>query len=185
VSTGSFSLSGLLCFVALLAAAGCTNIAKEGSCLATRTALASPNEPTPLGFTGAQLLGAAQGSYVGRLTWMAVNASEVSINVGPGETGLVMKVTPNGGVRLVDQENPGTDPIFCQDSLEADVHVEVATDDGALSEKWQATVSGPSPMEASISVDLETLPPSGALRAEAGPRQRPEADFLHLPCALW
>jgi hypothetical protein len=149
------------------------------ACKATRTVI-SADDVTPLGFSGAQLLATAEGSYTGALTWEAVNASEVTTNVTPGQTTLSLRIARNGEIRLLDQENNGPTTIACLDGIEAQVEVHATTADGLLAETREGMLVGWSPNESHFSIDFEGAPPTGTLRAEAAPASGLTLAFFNL-----
>lgn len=148
-------------------------------CKATRTVI-SADEVTPLGFSGAQLLATAEGSYTGALTWQAVDASEVTTNVTPGQTTLSLRIARSGEIRLLDQENNGPATIACPDGIEAQVEVQATTADGLLAETRQGMLVGWSQNESHFSIDFESAPPTGTLRADVVPASGRSLVFFNL-----
>ncbi len=172
----------LSAFAAALSVGGCDGSNGREStsgCKATRTVIAA-DEVTSLGFSGAQLLATAEGSYTGTLTWQAVDASEVSTNVTPGQTPLSLRITRNGEIRLLDQENDGPTTIACLDGIEAQVELQATTDDGLLAESRQGMLVAWTQDESHFSIDFESAPPTGALRAEVVPASGRSLVFFNL-----
>jgi hypothetical protein len=169
-------------FAAALSAGACDGgdgRESTSGCKATRTVI-SADEVTSLGFSGAQLLATAEGSYTGALTWQAVDASEVTTNVTPGQTTLSLRIARNGEIRLLDQENNGPTTIACLDGLEAQVEVQAMTADGLLAETRQGMLVGWSQNESHVSIDFRGAPPTGTLRADVVPASGRSLVFFNL-----
>ena len=170
-------------FAAALSAGACNGDGdgreSTSACKATRTVI-SADDVTPLGFSGAQLLATAEGSYTGALTWQAVDASEVTTNVTPGQTTLSLRIARNGEIRLLDQENNGPAAIACLDGIEAQVEVQATTADGLLAETRQGMLVGWSQNESHFSIDFESAPPTGTLRADVVPASGRSLVFFNL-----
>lgn len=126
-----------------LLAAGCTGDDKEDvvadlGCTETPDEL-SIEEESPLGFAGRAVTTIAGGDHTATLTWATGDTTELTLSVS----------YQDGDIRYIDSEpeEPGPGEVapaispVCEDRLEVDVVLEAATEDGALAETWDSTLS--------------------------------------------
>jgi hypothetical protein len=120
--------------------AHCNNVA---------TRLTSVDAVGPLGFSGADILGFANGTHSARVEWVPHPVGDVHIASGPevGQGDVELEVRYTGGaVRHVDSTlKPSTTeglPRECNDWLELDVEVALRTSGGALDETWTTRLAG-------------------------------------------
>ncbi len=133
----------LLTIPAWLLVAGCF-IDKEATddgpyCEETPTVV-TLEEVTELGFSGADLLVLAEGSFEEELTWLTDDSTTtVTVDVAYAE-GEVRYVTSEA-VYPDEGETSIAIGIECEDYLELDVTIAIATVDGSLAESLDTTIS--------------------------------------------
>jgi len=126
------------------------------------TVLGSIDDPTPLGFTAAELVASVEGEYRGTLTWYARDG--VTMTPTPGPTDLAFTVTWDGGeARYVER------PEYLMPSATVDVDcvLGLETADGAFADNLPAILSGVAVGEAGILVTLSDVTLAGAFQAGA------------------
>lgn len=135
-------------------------------CIDTVTVLPSATADSPLGFTAADALAHAEGTFVDSLHWIAADGVVYGPESGPST--ITTTVAYEGGeVRFVDSE---IDPaalvgIDCPDRIEVDVAVTVSSSGGALAETFTAPLRAVDERHASIIQSIEPASLGGSLTA--------------------
>lgn len=136
----------------------------------------APDEPTPLGVTGAEVIALVQGEHRQTLSWgTGERNGGPDILFGPerGEADIVLTVEPSGGLRYIEREprpdEEGVPPNLsvCEDVIEVDVGLGVASSGGALNEQVETRLRAMSADLAYGEVDLGRAPFGGTLTAES------------------
>jgi hypothetical protein len=116
-------------------------------------------EASSLGFSGADLLALASGVHSETLSWASGGSTPVTVTVTWGE----------GEVRFMDSEAVYPDTgltmdigIECQDYLEVDVALTIATEDGALDESFDLALRSDEGTTVSASVQLDHTQMNGS-----------------------
>ena len=144
----------LLSTASLLLLAGCFDENLEASapyCEDVATVI-TLEEATALGFSGADVLALAEGTFDETLTWTADGSTtpvQVVVSYAEGEVRFVDSevVTPEGeDGEILDIY------VECPDRIEVDVTVAVATEDGGFDEAWDVALSSTDGLTAGGSV---------------------------------
>ena len=154
---------------------GTDNTAGGGCDEAGRTDVALDAQ-TELGFSAAQLLALAEGEHAFPIVWQG-DAESASASLQGTQTTMHVKLTrkPGASAQLVDLEphvstgaedgfDIGTLGVPCPDRLEIDVEVALSTEDGALSESFDATLISSDGLSASWSASIDFADLNGSLQ---------------------
>jgi hypothetical protein len=125
---------------------GQTGEETPGSCSETRTAL-EPDEDSPLGFGAEEVLVTASADRAA-LEWLA---TEPAYGPESGTAELTLSLEALGTAAFVTSRTPDGRRAFpCEDRVEVDVAVTLATSGGALAESFEATLRAEDANEASL-----------------------------------
>lgn len=136
--------------------AGCSSQFGEEEkigCLPVTTTVLALGDPSPLGFSGQDVLDAAGHDYRGELVYEDGTRTELSLDVA----------YEGGEVRFHDNEwisDDGRDiapALGCPDTVEVDVRVRVTTMDGAFAESWSETLAASEAASATFHRDLDGM----------------------------
>jgi len=145
----------------------------NGQCEARERAL-EPSEPTPLGFAVRDVLPLLDRGYSSTLAWpsagtLAAGAFRARYSPTEPQGELTIEVRPLGGARLVSRAAPEEAPaLVCAPTVEVDVEVHVASEQGALDERFDAVAVLETRSVATIMARLAADDLAGALRIEPG-----------------
>jgi hypothetical protein len=95
-----------------------------------------------LGTSGAQLFARARGVWRGTLAWASPPPGVMSRLPAAGTTAFRLRIANPGRTWASIGRNVGTTDIGCGYSLNLEVDLHLATEDGALDERWRAAIHG-------------------------------------------
>lgn len=152
----ALSLLGLLSATTMLAACGA-----DGGCVEIdHPPVTDPDAPLVLGVTFGELMTVVVGERSGPLQWES-SESYVRGFPPPGETRITVTVHEPSMVQEIDQEREEAsrfpwrnERILCSDWVEADLEVDLRTDDGALDTTIMAGATFRDSSSAVIHADL-------------------------------
>jgi hypothetical protein len=162
---------GIVALAALTA--GCLELpgGREGTCVYEMKAVAV-DEPTPLGFSLAQLRRSVAGTHQVALTWINGDPSVLEAFPRPQETALTLTATTTGDGRYLEARREGGgdhERLLCLGRAEIDGEIRVVTADGGFDDAWpvvfRAQLTGADGPRSSFEVDLLASPPRGTFRA--------------------
>jgi hypothetical protein len=170
----------IACFALLsLLVAGCSSATADGDyeadgdgeCVETVTVLADINAVTALGFAPAELLTVAAGEHSSPMVWgTGIKESTATVGFGPesGAGTLTATITHEGGEVRYIASKPATeyDGAYiktCNDRVEIDVEVSLASAGGALMERFVAPLRGTTAKVAVVRHAIELADLGGSL----------------------
>ena len=123
-------------------------------CTERVTVLASIDEVSPLGFSAADMLALAVGQHASGARWGHDEASSASVEFTPaaGDTAVTVDLRYSGGeVRFIEADELLLYDFACNDRLEVDIELDLATADGALAERIVAPQQARNPEVVTLS----------------------------------
>jgi hypothetical protein len=169
-----------------------TNEGGSDSCDRTITNLADLGAETPLGFSARDVLALAEANAETTLEW------HTGVPVGPesGTSTLIVQVEPRDTpARFVDRRPKtggngrgdieiATVGTLCEDQVEIDVHVHLATGGGALDEQFDAVLRAKGPNVARMYVSRKAADLTGSLEAQLPGQPTAKLESVQLEVAF-
>lgn len=155
----------------LSVATGVTTVACDSTCeRVPRPTVTDPDTPLIIGGTWGDALVTIVGERSGSLTWQP-SEPQVQGLPAPGETGVTVVIHEPDSAEEIDLEREGGhrhERLYCPDRVEAELELELRTDDGALDLRVPALATFDDPSSASITAelrgdDLGLTPPDASL----------------------